>query len=43
LEVISPNIFNAYLWKISGHYDNYKENLSFVNIGEEGEYGLKSL
>ncbi|CAD8053215.1 unnamed protein product [Paramecium primaurelia] len=42
-EVISPNIFNAQLWKISGHYDKYKENLFFINMGEEGEYGLKPM
>ena len=26
-EVISPNLCNIDLWKISGHYKNYKENL----------------
>lgn len=26
-EVISPNIFNLQLWKVSGHYDKYKENI----------------
>lgn len=26
-EVISPNIFSIELWKKSGHYDNYKDNM----------------
>jgi threonyl-tRNA synthetase len=26
-EVITPNVFNIELWKKSGHYDNYKENM----------------
>lgn len=26
-EVITPNLSNVDLWKISGHYNNYKENL----------------
>lgn len=30
-EVISPNLFHIDLWKVSGHYKNYKENLYLVN------------
>lgn len=26
-EVITPNVFNMDLWKTSGHYDNYKDNM----------------
>lgn len=26
-EVISPNLFNLKIFKISGHYQNYKENM----------------
>ena len=26
-EVISPNIYNVDLWKVSGHYKNYKDDL----------------
>ena len=29
-EVITPNIFNLNLWKKSGHYKNYKENLFLI-------------
>ena len=42
-EVISPNIFNVKLWKTSGHWDKYKENLFIINLGDEGEYGLKPM
>lgn len=33
-EVISPNLFHIDLWKVSGHYKNYKENLYLVNTKE---------
>jgi len=26
-EVVTPNIFNVDLWKVSGHYKNYKDDL----------------
>jgi threonyl-tRNA synthetase len=28
--VITPNLFNIDLWKTSGHYKNYKENLFLI-------------
>lgn len=31
-EVLSPNIFNLKLWKTSGHYLNYKENIFLLKI-----------
>jgi len=31
-EVQSPNIFNLKLWKTSGHYDKYKENLFLLKV-----------
>lgn len=33
-EVITPHIFNADVWKTSGHYGFYKENMYFFNINE---------
>ncbi len=33
-EVISPLIMSQELWKLSGHYDNYKENMYFTDIDE---------
>ncbi len=41
-EVITPQIFNTDLWRKSGHYDNYAENMFFVNI-DETEYGVKPM
>jgi threonyl-tRNA synthetase len=33
-EVITPHIYNADVWKRSGHYDFYHENMYFFNIDE---------
>ena len=33
-EVITPHIYNADVWKTSGHYGFYKENMYFFNINE---------
>ena len=41
-EVITPQIFDAELFKISGHYTNYKENMYFTEI-EEREFGVKPM
>ena len=41
-EVITPQIFSSELWKRSGHYDNYKENMFFV-YSDEQEYGIKPM
>lgn len=49
-EVITPHIYNADVWKTSGHYDFYKENMYFFNINEGteeepklSEYGVKPM
>ena len=36
-EVITPHIYNADVWKTSGHYNFYKENMYFFNIDEGTE------
>jgi threonyl-tRNA synthetase len=41
-EVITPQIFDAELFHISGHYDNYKENMYFTEI-DEREFGVKPM
>jgi threonyl-tRNA synthetase len=41
-EVISPLVWDTELFKISGHYDNYKENMFFSEV-DEREYGLKPM
>ncbi len=49
-EVITPHIYNADVWKTSGHYDFYHENMYFfeINEGDEenprpSEYGVKPM
>ncbi|WP_165252202.1 threonine--tRNA ligase [Adlercreutzia sp. ZJ304] len=49
-EVITPHIYNADVWKMSGHYDFYGENMYFFNINEGtdeeprlSEYGVKPM
>ncbi|MBI4499139.1 MAG: threonine--tRNA ligase [Chloroflexi bacterium] len=41
-EVITPQLFSADLWKRSGHYENYRENMYFVE-SEDREFGLKPM
>lgn len=41
-EVLAPNIFNLNLWKTSGHYINYKENMFMWKIEGQG-FGMKPM
>jgi len=41
-EVITPQIFDAELFKTSGHYENYRENMYFTEI-DEREFGVKPM
>ena len=41
-EVITPQIFSTDLWKRSGHYDGYLENMFMVDI-DEREFGVKPM
>jgi threonyl-tRNA synthetase len=41
-EVITPQVYDAELFKISGHYDNYHDNMYFTEI-EEREFGVKPM
>ncbi|MSP79269.1 MAG: threonine--tRNA ligase [Dehalococcoidia bacterium] len=41
-EVITPQIFETELWKRSGHYQHYIENMYVINI-DEREYGVKPM
>lgn len=41
-EVISPQLFDMELWKRSGHYDVFIENMYRMEAGER-EYGLKPM
>jgi threonyl-tRNA synthetase len=40
--VSTPHIAPIELWKTSGHYDYYRENMYFLNI-DKGEYALKPM
>ncbi|MDO5043853.1 MAG: threonine--tRNA ligase [Coriobacteriia bacterium] len=46
-EVITPHIYKAEVWKTSGHYDYYHDNMYFFNVDEgEGrisEFGVKPM
>ncbi len=42
VEVITPQIFSTDLWKRSGHYAAYQENMFFIQA-EDREYGVKPM
>ncbi|MGZ4480989.1 MAG: threonine--tRNA ligase [Gaiellales bacterium] len=42
LEVRTPIIFNVDVWKRSGHWEAYRENMYFTEV-EQGEYGIKPM
>jgi threonyl-tRNA synthetase len=41
-EVITPQVLDVELWKRSGHYDNYRENMFFTQL-EEREFAVKPM
>ncbi|KAI9505507.1 cytoplasmic threonine-tRNA ligase Trs1 [Coemansia spiralis] len=41
-EVVSPNMFNVKLWKQSGHWQNYKDNMFLLDVEKE-QFGLKPM
>ena len=41
-EVVTPQLFAADLWKTSGHYDQYKEDMYFLD-SEDAEFGVKPM
>ncbi|UFS69745.1 threonine--tRNA ligase [Geomonas sp. RF6] len=40
--VLGPQILKTELWQRSGHYENYRENMYFTTIDEQG-YGIKPM
>lgn len=42
LEIKTPIILNEELWRRSGHWDHYKENMYFTKIDEE-DYAIKPM
>jgi len=41
-EVITPQIFESSLWKKSGHYEHYRENMYFTEV-DGREYAVKPM
>jgi len=41
-EVETPHVFRTELWKKSGHYDNYVDDMFLLDVNDE-EYGLKPM
>jgi threonyl-tRNA synthetase len=41
-EVVTPLIWDTELFKVSGHYDNYRDNMFFSQV-DEREYGVKPM
>ncbi|MBS1985741.1 MAG: threonine--tRNA ligase [Bdellovibrionales bacterium] len=41
-EVITPLLMSQDLWKLSGHYDNYRENMYFTQVDERA-FALKPM
>ncbi len=40
--VVGPQILKSELWQRSGHYENYRENMYFTEVDEQG-YGIKPM
>jgi len=42
IEISAPILANTVLWKVSGHWDHYKDNMFITHLGDE-EFGLKPM
>jgi threonyl-tRNA synthetase len=45
VEIRTPHLLDVELWKRSGHYENYRENMYFTRDGDEGgrEFAIKPM
>ncbi len=43
LEISSPLVNKAELWKTSGHWDHYKDDMFIADMGENEVYGIKPM
>jgi threonyl-tRNA synthetase len=43
LEIASPLVNKSELWKISGHWEHYKEDMFIADMGENEVYGIKPM
>ncbi len=42
-EVTTPNMYNSKLWKTSGHWDNYKDDMFTLTVDKTETFGLKPM
>ena len=42
-EVVTPNIFNADLWRQSGHWEHYKDDMFTFTDADENDFALKPM
>jgi threonyl-tRNA synthetase len=42
-EVICPQVMTANLWRTSGHWDHYRENMFVIQDNDGGEFALKPM
>ncbi|KAI0015843.1 threonyl-tRNA synthetase [Xylariomycetidae sp. FL0641] len=42
-EVITPNMYNSELWKTSGHWAHYKDDMFVIDLEEDTKFGLKPM
>ncbi len=42
IEISTPGLVSNALWRVSGHWDHYKQNLFLTQMGDE-EFGLKPM
>lgn len=43
IEIQTPQIMNVDLWKTSGHYDNFRDNMYFIKDEEGENYAVKPM
>eukprot|EP00949_MAST-11_sp_MAST-11-sp1_P001377 g1377.t1 len=42
-EVVTPNIFSTDLWKISGHYAHYRDDMFLFKTADNDEFAMKPM
>lgn len=42
-EISTPQVMNVNLWKVSGHYDNYRDDMYIFKDEHDEEFGIKPM
>jgi threonyl-tRNA synthetase len=42
-EILTPQVMNVSLWKVSGHYDQYREDMYMFHDENKEEFGIKPM